>query len=83
MKRREVLTAMLATAALGGNVTEIRAQARAERQLKPLPFAAGSLDGISERVITRITTTTTRARSDGWPRSKANSPDCPMTPLRF
>ena len=52
MKRREVLTAMLATAALGGSVAEVRAQARAERQLKPLPFGANSLDGISERVIT-------------------------------
>ena len=52
MNRRETLTLLLATAAFGGSVTEIQAQARAERQIKPLPFAPDSLDGISERVIT-------------------------------
>lgn len=52
MNRREVLTTLVATAAFGGSVSEIRAQQQAQRQLKPLPFPPGSLDGISERVIT-------------------------------
>lgn len=52
MNRRELLTTMLATAAIGGNATEIRAQQRSERQLKALSFAPDSLDGISGRVIT-------------------------------
>ena len=52
MNRRELLTTLLATAAVGGNIEEIKAQEAATRQMKPLPFAANSLDGISERVIT-------------------------------
>lgn len=52
MKRRELLTTLLATAAVGGSVSELKAQERAQREMKPLPFEANSLDGISERVIT-------------------------------
>ena len=36
MNRRELLTTFLATAAIGGNAAEVRAQQRAERQLKAL-----------------------------------------------
>ena len=52
MNRREVLTTLFATAAMSGAATEARAQEQAGRQLKPLPFAPTSLDGISEGVIT-------------------------------
>lgn len=51
MNRRELLTTLLATAAVNGNIEEIKAQETATRELKPLPFAANSLDGISEKVI--------------------------------
>lgn len=52
MNRRELLTGLAAAAAFGGHVAELRAQARSERQMKPLPFDATKLKGLSERLIT-------------------------------
>lgn len=52
MNRRELLTTLVATAAVGGNISAIKAQEVSTHQMKPLSFEANSLDGISERVIT-------------------------------
>src|SRR2546426_4100161 len=54
MNRRELLTGLAATAAVGPLTSELRAQAPAAAggwQIKPLPFDPKKLRGLSERLI--------------------------------
>jgi Fe-Mn family superoxide dismutase len=51
MNRRELLTTLTAASALGIGKTELLAEQRAERQVKPLPFDPAKLNGLSERLL--------------------------------
>jgi Fe-Mn family superoxide dismutase len=50
MNRRELLTTVIGASTVG--LSELRAQAPVEGQLKPLPFDPTKLKGLSERLIT-------------------------------
>jgi superoxide dismutase, Fe-Mn family len=51
MKRRELLTSVLAATVLSVSEVTLEAQARAERQIKPLPFDPTKLAGLSEKLL--------------------------------
>ena len=51
MNRRELLTTAFASAVAGVFSEETQAQARAERQIKPLPFDPTKLTGLSEKLL--------------------------------
>src|SRR5262245_3816356 len=51
MNRRELLTSVFAATVTGMFSGEVRAQARAERQIKPLPFDPTKLTGLSEKLL--------------------------------
>ena len=51
MNRRELLTSVFATTIVGMSSGEVRSQARAERQIKPLPFDPTKLNGLSEKLL--------------------------------
>src|SRR5262245_31210380 len=51
MNRRELLSSVFATTVAGMFSAESRAQARTDRQIKPLPFDPSKLTGLSEKLL--------------------------------